>query len=195
MNLETARRERAAQTPIVPGLPDAPGIRAAMLLTPSIGEHLRGLANALLVDEFPDSTLSRVERELLATRVSANNNCFFCADSHAAHATALTDGDEKTAQMIADVRECNEKSLTPKMRALADIAILVTDMPSNYEIEREAVQDALAEGASAGDVQLTVSIAAAFSMYNRFVDGFRAMTPPDPAAYIRRAEQITANGY
>jgi hypothetical protein len=32
-------------------------------------------------------------------------------------------------------------------------------------------------------------------MYNRLVDGFRAMTPADPEAYRERAGQIADNGY
>jgi AhpD family alkylhydroperoxidase len=83
------RGMRAQELPIVGGLPDAPGILAVMNLHPGIGLHLRALADALLVDPFPGTTLSRGERELLATAVSLQNGCFFCADSHAAFATEL----------------------------------------------------------------------------------------------------------
>jgi hypothetical protein len=44
-------------------------------------------------------------------------------------------------------------------------------------------------------VQLAVLIAAAFSMYNRMVDGFRARTPSDPEMYRPRAAQIAVQGY
>jgi hypothetical protein len=44
-------------------------------------------------------------------------------------------------------------------------------------------------------VQLAVLIAAAFSMYNRMVDGFRARTSPDVDVYRTRAEQIADFGY
>lgn len=43
--------------------------------------------------------------------------------------------------------------------------------------------------------QLAVLIAAAFSMYNRLVDGFRAKTPPSPEAYRERAGEIAERGY
>ena len=52
-------------------------------------EHLRGLADALLVDDFPGATISRAERELIATAVSAGNDCFYCMDSHGAFAAEL----------------------------------------------------------------------------------------------------------
>jgi hypothetical protein len=44
-------------------------------------------------------------------------------------------------------------------------------------------------------VQLAVMIAAAFSMYNRMVDGFRAQTPPTAEAYRARASEIAEHGY
>jgi hypothetical protein len=40
-----------------------------------------------------------------------------------------------------------------------------------------------------------VLIASAFSMYNRLVDGFRAMTAPTTEAYRARAAEIAAKGY
>jgi hypothetical protein len=40
-----------------------------------------------------------------------------------------------------------------------------------------------------------VLIAAAFSMYNRMVDGFRAVTPPSSEAYRDRAAEIAEHGY
>jgi len=89
MTREDERRTRAQEMPIVGGLPDVPGIGAAIQLTPALGVHLRGLADELLVNDFPGATIDRAEREMLATAVSAGNDCFFCMDSHGAHARAV----------------------------------------------------------------------------------------------------------
>src|SRR5829696_1424051 len=89
MARDAERAERARQEPIVGGLPDVPGILAAIRLTPGLGVHLRGLADELLVNDFPGATISRGEREMLATAVSAANDCFYCMDSHGAFATAV----------------------------------------------------------------------------------------------------------
>src|SRR4029450_1391942 len=89
MAREEERLERSRQEPIVGGLPDAPGILAAIRLTPALGVHLRGLADELLLNDLPDATLARAEREMLATAVSAANDCFYCMDSHGAFAGAL----------------------------------------------------------------------------------------------------------
>ena len=86
MARDDERLERSQEEPIVGGLPDVPGIGAAMRLTPGLGVHLRGLADELLVNDFPGATIRRDEREMLATAVSAANDCFFCMDSHGAYA-------------------------------------------------------------------------------------------------------------
>ena len=89
MTRDRERLTRSREAPIVGGLPDVPGIVAAIQLTPGLGTHLRGLADELLVNDYPGTTLTRADREMLATAVSAANDCFFCMDSHGAHASAL----------------------------------------------------------------------------------------------------------
>ena len=177
------------------GLPEVPGIGAAMRLTPNLGLHLRGLADELLVNDFPGATLRRDERELLATAVSAANDCFFCMDSHGAFATALLErgGATERLPLIDVVKGGSSDGLDPKMQALLEIARTIRRDP--LQLSSEDVAAAHDAGASDADVQLAVLIAAAFSMYNRMVDGFRAVTPPSAAAYRERAEQIAESGY
>lgn len=195
MTRDDERRQRAAEAPIVGGLPDAPGILAAIRLTPGLGVHLRGLADELLVNDFPGATIGRAEREMLATAVSAANDCFFCMDSHAAHAIAVLkrSGAAELAPVLDGIKQGSFEGLEPRVRALLHIARVVARdarslTPADVETAREA-------GASDGDVQLAVLIAAAFSMYNRMVDGFRARTPPSPDAYHDRAAEIAEHGY
>ena len=89
MTRDEGRLTRSQEEPIVGGLPDAPGILTALRLTPRLGLHLRGLADELLVNDFAGATIERAEREMLATAVSAANDCFYCMDSHGAFAGAL----------------------------------------------------------------------------------------------------------
>ena len=195
MTRDDERHVRAQQEPIVGGLPDVPGIGAAMRLTPNLGLHLRGLADELLVHDFPGATIRRDERELLATAVSAANDCFFCMDSHGAFATALLERGGATERMplIDVVKGGSSDGLDPKMQALLHIARTVRRDP--LQLASEDVSAAHDSGASDADVQLAVLIAAAFSMYNRMVDGFRARTPGDPGAYRERAGEIAERGY
>jgi uncharacterized peroxidase-related enzyme len=195
MARDDERVARSQEEPILGGLPDAPGISAAMRLTPGLGVHLRGLADELLVRDFPGATISRVEREMLATATSAANDCFFCMDSHGAFATALLerDGATERAPLLDRIKVGSDDGFDPKMRALLHIARTVRRDPR--DLTAADVAAAHAAGGSDGDVQLAVLIASAFSMYNRMVDGFRARTAPTTEAYGARAAEIAANGY
>jgi uncharacterized peroxidase-related enzyme len=195
MTRDTERMERALEEPIVPGVPEVPGISAAMRLTPGLGTHLRGLADELLVLDYPGATLRRTEREMIAAAVSAANDCFFCMDSHAAHATALLDpGDaERLTPVLDGIKQGVSDGLDPKMCALLHIARTVqADARALTQVDVESALDA---GATDADVQLAVLIAAAFSMYNRMVDGLRARTPGSTEAYRERAVEIAETGY
>ena len=195
MAREDERLERSRQEPIVGGLPDVPGILTAIRLTPALGVHLRGLADELLVDDFAGATISRPQREMLATAVSAANDCFYCMDSHGAFATALlerADGHDEV-RLVETIKLGASDGFDPKMQALLEIARTVRREPR--DLSPTHVDAALAAGASDQDVQLAVLIAAAFSMYNRIVEGFRAKTPPTPEAYRARAAEIAEHGY
>lgn len=189
------RKARSAETPIVGGLPDLPGIVAVMRLSPGLEVHLRGLADELLVKDVPGATLTRSERELLATAVSAANDCFYCMDSHGAFASELLRrGNADSVDALVDrVKLGDAGGLGPKMEALLAIARGVQRNPRN--VRREDVARALKAGATDEDTQLAVLIASAFCMYNRMVDGLRAKTPPSTEAYRSRATEIAEHGY
>lgn len=195
MARDDERIARAQEEPIVGGLADVPGILAAMRLTPGLGVHLRALADELLVNPFPGATLVRAEREMLATAVSAANDCFYCMDSHGAFATALLERDHPAFDVgvIDVIKTGSSDGLDPKMQALLHIARTVRrDGRQLTAADVDAARDA---GAAEADVQLAVLIAAAFSMYNRMVDGLRAKTPPTAEAYRSRAGEIAEHGY
>jgi uncharacterized peroxidase-related enzyme len=195
MTRQEERARRAEQGPIVAGLPDVPGIGTALRLTPTLGLHLRGLADELLVNDFAGATIRRDEREMLATAVSAANDCFYCMDSHGAFATALLERDGRADRfgLVEVVKQGSSEGFDPKMQALLAIARTVRADP--LKLTSADVDAARVAGASDADVQLAVLIASAFSMYNRMVDGFRAVTPPSPEAYRDRAAEIAEHGY
>jgi uncharacterized peroxidase-related enzyme len=195
MARDDERLQRSQEEPIVGGLPDVPGILVAMRLKPELGFHLRGLADQVLVEDYPGATISRAEREMLATATSAANDCFYCMDSHGAFATALLQrSDEHDRIPIIDViKQGSSEGLSPKMQALLHITRTVRREPR--QLSAADVADATDAGATDADVQLAVLIASAFSMYNRLVEGFRAKTPPSAEAYMPRAHEIAEHGY
>ena len=131
MSRDEERLQRSQEEPIVGGLPDVPGILAAIRLTPGLGVHLRGLADELLVNDFPDATISRGEREMLATAVSAANDCFYCMDSHGAFASAVLErnGAPEMLPLIDGIKGGSSEGLDDKMRALLHIARVVRRAP------------------------------------------------------------------
>jgi uncharacterized peroxidase-related enzyme len=195
MARDEERLLRSQEEPIIGGLPDVPGILTAIRLTPQLGVHLRGLADELLVNDFPGATLERAEREMLATAVSAANDCFYCMDSHGAFANALLErsGEGDRVPLVDAIKLGGSEGVGEKMRALLHVSRTVRREPR--DLTDADVAAAHAAGASDADVQLAVLIAAAFSMYNRMVEGFRAKTMPSADAYRARAAEIAEHGY
>jgi AhpD family alkylhydroperoxidase len=194
---QAERNARAGECCVVGGLPDFPGILAAMKLSSDLEGALRALADTLLVKAHTGATVSRADREILATAVSAGNNCFFCMDTHGAFAAALLKAEGVSAadadQMVDGLKAGTRTGIAEKLQRLIDISLIVRE--DGRRLGPGDVDRALAAGATNEDVQLAVLIASAFSMYNRMVDGFRARTPADPAAHRARAEQIAQFGY
>jgi uncharacterized peroxidase-related enzyme len=165
-----------------------PGIRGLFLFRPETAGPLSDLAEVLL--RAPNS-LTPGERELIAAYVSTLNSCKYCSSSHAAAAAAqLPGGDELVDQVRADP---SAAPISAKLRALLAIAAAVQQGGSR--VSAEDVAAARAQGATDVEIHDTVLIAAAFCMYNRYVDGLATIAPDDPAAYAARAERLVKHGY
>lgn len=170
-------------------LPDGlPGITGPLTSYPETAKHLMGLAQALMRGP---SSLTSAERELIATYVSSQNECNFCMYSHAAIARCLY-GEDKVLvdQTIADFQQSN---LSDKMKALLVIAGKVQQ--GGRRVTEEDVASARAAGADDKAIHDTVLTAAAFCMYNRYVDGLATWTPEDPEGYERVGAQMAEHGY
>ncbi|MET3498474.1 putative peroxidase-related enzyme [Mucilaginibacter rubeus] len=164
-----------------------PGIRSLVMFRPETGQYLYELAEVLLRGE---STLSAADRELIATYVSYRNNCTFCYSSHAAAARCLYEDDALIVDEV--LREMTEAPISAKLKALLNIAGKVQIL--GKEVKQEDVDAARAEGATDREIHDAVLIAAAFSMFNRYVDGLASLTPTDPEAYAEMGKRM-AKGY
>lgn len=165
-----------------------PGIVGPMIEYPETQVHLNGLAEALLRGP---SSLTSAERELIATYVSSGNECYFCTQSHAA-AARVHFGDQCRVvdQVLADLRTA---PVSPKMQALLAIAEKVRR--DGRLVEAADVERARAEGADDKAIHDTVLIAAAFCMFNRYVEGLGTWAPKDPAAYVESGQRLAHQGY
>jgi uncharacterized peroxidase-related enzyme len=166
----------------------APGIVGLLEYRPETAGPLNELAEVLLRG---DHTLSRGERELIAAHVSTLNDCRFCASSHAAFAAAqLPDAMATVERVRADL---DSAPVSAKLKALLRIAGAVAR--SGLAVTADAVAGARLAGATDLEIHDTVLIAAAFCMYNRYVDGLATTTPADEAAYASMAGRIVTGGY
>ena len=167
---------------------ESPGILSLFEYRPQTARPMSELADILLRGP---STLSRGERELIASYVSSLNDCSFCTDSHAAFAAAqLPSGMTLVDQVRTDP---DVAQVTPKLRALLRIAAAVQRGGKN--VSEHDVAAARQAGATDLEIHDTVLIAAAFCMYNRYVDGLATTLPDSPEAYAMSAEVIVSSGY
>ena len=175
----------------VPHIPldeQLPGIRSLVAYRTDTGRLLYDLAETLLRSE---STLTPAERELIAAYVSSRNQCFFCTASHAAASRHLYgDRRELVDAVIADP---STAPIDDKLRALLAIAGKVQE---NGRLVTEAdIAEARRHGSTDREIHDTVLIAAAFSMYNRYVDGLATWAPREPAAYEEMGRRMAEQGY
>ena len=164
-----------------------PGILGPMAYRPETAAPLNQLAHVLL--HLP-SSLPQGERELIATYVSYLNDCYFCQTSHGAVA-AVHLGNEA---VVSDVkRDPSTAPISQRLKALLIIAAQVQKGGKNVTVD--AVSAARAQGATDLEIHDTVLIAAAFCMYNRYVDGLATWTPQEMEAYRAIGAQLAHQGY
>lgn len=180
-------RVECAAVPHIQVPPGVPGIRSLLQARPETAGPLTDLAQFLL--HAPNS-LSRGERELIAAHVSSLNDCTFCCTSHAAIAACHL-GDESLVDSV--LHNPDGAPISSKMKALLAIAARVQQ--SGRAVRAADIEWARSEGATDAEIHDTVLIAAAFCMFNRYVDGLAAWTPTDREGYRQRAQHVAEHGY
>jgi uncharacterized peroxidase-related enzyme len=164
------------------------GIRGPMAFRPQTAKPLNELAEVLL--HAPNS-LTQADRELIATYVSSLNDCYFCQTVHGSIAAACLNGDEEIVRQVKhDFRRAN---ISNKLKALLVIAGKV--QKDGKLVTAEDVAEARELGVSDIEIHDTVLIAAAFSMYNRYVDGLDTWQPKDEVLYRERGKKTAREGY
>ena len=165
-----------------------PGIRSAMAYRPETATPMSALAEILLRDT---DGLSRADREIIGMHVSHLNDCFYCDHSHGEIACIYLDNDRNLIDSIRNGYQ--EAAISSKLKSLLTIAASV--QKGGKHVTAEQIATAKAEGATDRDIHDTVLIAAAFCMFNRYVDGLGTFTPTDMSSYPLRARQVVENGY
>ncbi len=159
-----------------------------MAFRPETAKPLNELVEILMCGPH---TLTPAERELIATYVSSLNDCHYCQSSHGAIAAAHLGGDEDLVKRVkADFQHAD---ISAKLKSLLVIAAKVQRGGKN--VTAENIAHARSEGASDLEIHDTVLIAAAFCMYNRYVDGLGTIQPQDEASYRERGKMVARDGY
>lgn len=164
-----------------------PGIVELLFYKGTTGRALSNLAQTLL---HGPSGLSSGERELIASYVSKLNDCEFCYNSHSAAANAHFNDDGEIVRNVA--AGVNEAPISGKMKALLSIAGKVQQ--SGKAVSPEDINLAKEQGADDQDIHDTVLIAAAFCMYNRYVDGLGTI-PAREDEYAAMGQRLAKKGY
>jgi uncharacterized peroxidase-related enzyme len=159
-----------------------------MAFRPETARPLNELAEILLRGP---SSLSPGERELIATHVSSRNDYFFCQTIHGAVAAYHLGGNER---LVLDVKENAQAApISDKLKALLSIAGAVQRGGKNGQ--PGDVERARRLGATDLEIHDTVLIAAAFCMYNRYVDGLATWAPREAHAYRDPGARLAREGY
>jgi uncharacterized peroxidase-related enzyme len=168
---------------------DLPGIRGPMAFSPQTAKPLNELAEILLRDD--DNSLTRGERELIGAYVSSLNDCFFCQNVHGALAQHYMQCD---MQLIDNIKkDFLSSNISDKMKAL--LAIAGSVQKSGKQVTAEQIEHARDLGATDREIHDTVLIAAAFCMFNRYVDGLASFTPTDATVYEEMGKRMAEKGY
>jgi uncharacterized peroxidase-related enzyme len=165
-----------------------PGILGPMAFSPDTAKPLNALAEVLL--RAPNS-FSEADREMIATYVSSQNDCYFCQHAHGAVTAYRLNGNEK---LVNDVNLNFESAgISNKLKALLNIAGKV--QKGGKQVTTDDVARAREQGATDKEIHDTVLIAAAFCMFNRYVDGLATWAPTDANMYRENGKRLAEIGY
>jgi uncharacterized peroxidase-related enzyme len=168
-----------------------PGIRGPMVFRPETSKPLCDLVQVLLTGPH---TLTPAEREMIATYVSSENDCYYCQTCHGSTAAQHLGGSDADYELIRKIKQNYEETpLSEKMKALLAIAGKVQE--GGKRVTAEDVSRARRHGATDKEIHDTVLIAAAFCMFNRYVDGLATWQPDDPEIYREIGKQTAQLGY
>src|SRR5277367_3660271 len=165
-----------------------PGIVGLLAFSPVTAKPLLELAEVLL--RAPNS-LSSAEREMIAAHVSYRNECDFCQLSHSAAAAAHLNGNYDLVERIKVNPE--DADVSEKLKALLAIAGRVAQ--GGKQVSAGDVALAREHGATDKEIHDTILIAAAFCMYNRYVDGLATWQPREEAMYEKMGQHLATEGY
>jgi len=152
---------------------DLPGIVLCFATNSVLLKGMLEIAEDFL---FGDSLLGRRQKEMIATYVSRQNACTYCADSHG----ALLGAQGGSPELICALQEGD---LSAPLLSNAEVALLRFTGKANANspaITRSDVEAAMRAGWTESQLAEAVHITALFAAFNRVANGFGLPSPyPD----------------
>jgi uncharacterized peroxidase-related enzyme len=167
------------------GRPQVPGILQCFATHPPLLEHMMGLAESML---FSEGALGRKNKEMLATFISSQNQCDYCADSHGSF--LLANGGSPDLLAAAKTCDLQSLSLSPQQSALLRFAQKITTDSSS--ISPEDVEQLRSFGWNDLQIAEAVHLAALFACFNRVVNAFGLPSQGLPATNGEATKSVHA---
>jgi uncharacterized peroxidase-related enzyme len=147
------------------GRADVPGILKCFATHPPLLRHMMALSESMI---FADGHLIRRHKEMIATLVSSQNECPYCADSHGYF--LRVHGGSAEALCAIQKNDLASSSLTAGERQLLSFVRKVNG--SSHEIDKADVDLLYDAGWSQLQIAEAVHVAALFSTFNRVANAF-----------------------
>lgn len=147
------------------GRHDVPGILKCFATHPPLLKHMMDLSGSLI---FSDGHLTRRQKEMIATLVSLQNACPYCADSHS-FALRMNGG---SAEALCAIQQNNllSPALTSAEQALLSFVAKVN--ARSHEIARKDMEELHHAGWNDLEIAEAIHVGALFATFNRVVNAF-----------------------
>jgi uncharacterized peroxidase-related enzyme len=174
------------------GRPDVPGILKCFATHPPLLKQMMDLSESLI---FSEGALTRKHKEMIATAVSTQNVCPYCADSHGFF--FRVHGGTSGALAAIQANTLNSPQLTAAEQALLEFAGEVNI--NSHKIAKSDVDALIQSGWSQQQIAEAVHVAALFATFNRVANAFGLKSQGLLALYesgeqTPRAENADAEG-
>jgi uncharacterized peroxidase-related enzyme len=147
------------------GRADVPGILKCFATHPPLLRHMMDLSESLI---FRDGHLTRRHKEMIATFVSSQNECPYCADSHG-YFLRVHGGSEDALRAIQK-NDLASSSLAANEQKLLNFVQKVNG--SSHKIDKADVDLLCEAGWSQLQIAEAVHVAALFATFNRVANAF-----------------------
>ena len=146
-----------------------PNVLRAYSVNPEKFRNFSAFYNHLMLDEDTTS-ISKLEREMIAVCVSSANRCYYCLVAHG-HAVRQLSGDPELGEML--VMNYRVAELNQRHRTMLDFVWKLTLTPHDIsEDDRQELRDA---GFSNQDIFDICDVAGFFNYTNRMAHGLEMM--------------------